>query len=126
MKADVIIFVLMAVFGEVPQPEVDKACEEREVALERTLEGWERDIIKTHLANDQMRTATPEERRAMSEICLLLGEPVKNYLADFFSVKGGGYPPFPLRVFRQDDFPLRVEGVPPSSAKENSAKKQVF
>ena len=72
MKADVIIFVLMAVFGEVPQPEVDKACEEREVALERTLEGWERDIIKTHLANDQMRTATPEERRAMSEICLLL------------------------------------------------------
>ena len=35
MKADVIIFVLMAVFGEVPQPEVDQACEEREVALER-------------------------------------------------------------------------------------------
>ena len=62
MKADVIIFVLMAVFGEVPQPEVDKACEEREVALERTLEGWERDIIKAHLANDRMRTATPEEK----------------------------------------------------------------
>ena len=41
MKADVIIFVLMAVFGEVPQPEVDQACEEREVALERALEGWE-------------------------------------------------------------------------------------
>ena len=39
MKADVIIFVLMAVFGDVPQPEVDRACEEREVALERTLEG---------------------------------------------------------------------------------------
>ena len=32
MKADVIIFVLMALFGEVPQPEVDRVCEEREVA----------------------------------------------------------------------------------------------
>ena len=38
MKADVIIFVLMAVFHKVPQPEVDRACEEREVALERALE----------------------------------------------------------------------------------------
>ena len=37
---------------------------------------------------------------------------------------GGGIPPFPLRVFGQDDFPLR--GVPPNSAKENSAKKQSF
>ena len=50
---------------------------------------------------------------------------VKNVLADL-PVKGGGYPPFPLRVFGQDDFPLRGEGVPPNSAKENSAKKQVF
>ena len=31
-------------------------------------------------------------------------------LSRFFSVKGGGYPPFPLRVFGQDDFPLRGEG----------------
>ena len=37
------------------------------------------------------------------------------------------YPPFPLRVFGQDDFPLRGEGGPDSdTAKENSAKKQVF
>ena len=62
MKADVLIFVLMAVFGEVPQPEVDRACEEREVALERNLEGWEREIIKVHLANDRLKAATPEER----------------------------------------------------------------
>ena len=46
-------------------------------------------------------------------------------LSGFFSVKGG-YPPFPLRVFGQDDFPLRGEGGTPNSAKENSAKKQVF
>ena len=30
-----------------------------------------------------------------------------------FSVKGGGYPPFPLRVFGQEDFPLRGEGGTP-------------
>ena len=67
MKADVIIFVLMAVFGEVPQPEVDRACEEREVALERTLEGWEREIIKAHLANDRLKAATPEERLSIPD-----------------------------------------------------------
>ena len=38
-----------------------------------------------------------------------LREAVKNYLADF-STKGGGYPPFPLSVFGQDDFPLRGGG----------------
>ena len=37
-----------------------------------------------------------------------------------------GYPPFPLRVFGQDDFPLRGREVPPISAKENSTKKQVL
>ena len=67
MKADVIIFVLMAVFGEVPRPEVDRACKEREVALERTLEGWEREIIKEHLANDRLKAATPEERLSIPD-----------------------------------------------------------
>ena len=67
MKADVIIFVLMAVFGEVPQPEVDHACEEREAALERNLEGWEREIIKAHLANDRLKAATPQERLSIPD-----------------------------------------------------------
>ena len=44
MKVDVIIFVLMAVFCEVPQPEVNQACDEREVTLELSLERWEREI----------------------------------------------------------------------------------
>ena len=67
MKANVIIFVLMAVFGDVPQPEVDRACEEREVALERTLEGWEREIIKVHLANNRLKAATPQERLSIPD-----------------------------------------------------------
>ena len=47
---------------------------------------------------------------------------------DFPLREGWGYPPFPLRDFGQDDFPLRGDGggTPPNSAKENSAKKQVF
>ena len=37
------------------------------------------------------------------------------------SVKGGGeYPPFPLRVFGQDDFPLWGRGEPPNAAKEKA------
>ena len=67
MKAEVIIFVLMAVFGDVPQPEVDRACEEREMALERTLEGWEREVIKAHLANARLKAATPEERLSIPD-----------------------------------------------------------
>ena len=67
MKADVIIFVLMAVFGDVPQPEVDRACEEREAALERTLEGWERDVIKAFLTNEKLKAATPEERLSIPD-----------------------------------------------------------
>ena len=50
----------MAVFCEVPQPEVDRACEEREVALERALEEWEREIIKAHLANDRLKAGVAE------------------------------------------------------------------
>ena len=67
MKADVIIFVLMAVFGDVPQPEVDRACEERELALERTLERWERDVIKAFLTNEKLKAATPEERLSIPD-----------------------------------------------------------
>ena len=67
MKADVIIFVLMAVFGEVPQPEVEQACEEREVALERALEGWERDVIKAFLTDEKLKAATPEERLSIPD-----------------------------------------------------------
>ena len=47
-------------------------------------------------------------------------------LSGFFPLRGGGEPPFPLRVFGQDDFLLRGEGGTPNSAKENSAKKQDF
>ena len=43
-------------------------------------------------------------------------EAVKYYLADFF-VKGGGDPPNLLRVFGQNDFPLRGAGLYPLSGK---------
>ena len=57
----------MAVFGEVPQPEVDQACEEREVALERALEGWERDVIKAFLTNEKLKATTLEERTSITD-----------------------------------------------------------
>ena len=42
-------------------------------------------------------------------------EPFKNYLADFFPLRG--YPPFPLRVFWKNDFPLRGKGGYPLNGK---------
>ena len=39
---------------EVPQPEVDQACEERETALGCALEGWEREIIKAFLTIEKL------------------------------------------------------------------------
>ena len=40
-----------------------------------------------------------------------LGEAVKNYLADFFPLRGG-VPPLSANGFWQDDFPLRGGGTP--------------
>ena len=39
-----------------------------------------------------------------------LGERVKNFLADFFPLRGGRYPPIPLSFFGHNDFPLRGKG----------------
>ena len=50
---------------------------------------------------------------------------LQKLLSGFFPLRGGGVPPFPLRVFGQNDFPLRG-GSTPNSAKEKSAKKQLF
>ena len=55
----------------------------------------------------------------------LVREAFKNVLADF-SVKGGGYPPIPLRVFGQNDFPLRGGGYLPIPLRKKSAKKQLL
>ena len=76
-----------------------------------------------------------------------LREPVKNYLADFFPLRGGGYPPIPLwafgqndfpsrggggyppiplRVFGQNDFPLRGGEYPPIPLRKKSAKNSSF
>ena len=59
---------LMAFHGEIPQPEVDEACEEREAALGRALEGWEREIVKAFLTNENLKGTTPEEKTSITEL----------------------------------------------------------
>ena len=46
---------------------MEQACEEREVALERALEGWERDVIKAFLTKEKLKAATPEERLSIPD-----------------------------------------------------------
>ena len=46
-------------------------------------------------------------------------------LSGFFPLRGG-YPPFPLSFFGQNNFPLRGGGVPPIPLRKKSAKKQLF
>ena len=41
--------------GEVPQLEVDQACEEREAALDRKLKDWERKLVKAYLTNHKLK-----------------------------------------------------------------------
>ena len=57
---------LMAFHGEVPEPELDQACEEREAALGRPLEGWEREIVKAFLTNERLKAIAPEERTSIT------------------------------------------------------------
>ena len=51
---------LMAFHGEVPEPELDQACEEREAALGRALEGWEREIVKAFFTNKKLKATIPK------------------------------------------------------------------
>ena len=47
----------------------------------------------------------------------------------FCPLRGGGYPPIPLRkktFFFHTDFPLRVGGYPPIPLRKKSAKKRLF
>ena len=53
--------------GEVPQLEVDQACEEREAALERKLKDWERTLVKAYLTNRKLKELTAEERLSIPD-----------------------------------------------------------
>ena len=57
---------LMAFPNEIPQPELDHTCEEREAALGRALEEWEREIVKAFLTNERLKATTPEERTSIT------------------------------------------------------------
>ena len=63
-----VLTVVMVFQCEVPQPEVDQACEERETALGRALEGWEREIVKAFLTNQNLKGTTPEEKTSITEL----------------------------------------------------------
>ena len=53
--------------GEVPQLEVDQACEEREAALDRKLKDWERQLVKAYLTNRKLKELSPEERLSIPD-----------------------------------------------------------
>ena len=53
--------------GEVPQLEVDQACEEREAALDRKLKDWERKLVKAYLTNQKLKELTLEERLSVPD-----------------------------------------------------------
>ena len=58
---------LMAFHGEVPEPELDQACEEREAALNRKLKDWERPLVKAYLTNRKLKELSPEERLSVPD-----------------------------------------------------------
>ena len=48
-------------------------------------------------------------------------------LSGFFPLRGGGgYPPFPLSFFAHNDFPLRGGMYPPIPLRKKSTKKELF
>ena len=52
---------------------------------------------------------------------------MRELLSGFFLLRGNGYPPFPLRAFGQDDFPLRGEGgYPPIPLRKIPLKSRYF
>ena len=53
--------------GEVPQLEVNQACEEREAALDRKLKDWEQTLVKAYLTNRKLKELTAEERLSIPD-----------------------------------------------------------
>ena len=53
--------------GEVPQLEVNQACEEREAALDRKLKDWEQTLVKAYLTNRKLKELSPEERLSIPD-----------------------------------------------------------
>ena len=58
--------VVISVQRERSQRKVDEACKEREAALGRALEGWEREIVQASLTNERLKATTPEERTSIT------------------------------------------------------------
>ena len=58
--------VVISVQRERSQRKVDEACKEREAALGRALEGWEREIVQAFLTNERLKATTPEERTSIT------------------------------------------------------------
>ena len=60
--------------GEVPQLEVDQACEEREAALDRKLKDSERQLVKAYLTNRKLKELSPEERLSIQSDLFQIGQ----------------------------------------------------
>ena len=62
-----VVLTFVMGLGEVPQLEVDQACEEREAALDRKLKDWERKLVKAYLTNQKLKELTLEERLSIPD-----------------------------------------------------------
>ena len=57
-----VVLTFVMGLGEVPQLEVDQACEEREAAVDRKLKDWERQLVEAYLTNRKLKELSPEVR----------------------------------------------------------------
>ena len=62
-----VVLTFVMGLGEVPQLEVDQACEEREAALDHKLKDWERQLVKAYLTNRKLKELSPEERLSIPD-----------------------------------------------------------
>ena len=106
-------------------PCLTKFCQNQDVSVSVTYLAHERFHTK-YVPQSSPCDLSPFPAPGKNKNSELLKGGCQKLLSGFFPLRGGGYSPFPLRVFGQDDFPLRGRGVPPNSAKENSAETQVF
>ena len=61
-----------------------------------------------------------------NELLINPRDAVENYLADFFLLRGGGNPLFPLSFFWAQGLYVKGGGVPPNSVKEKNPLKDSY
>ena len=86
-KTGQIVFFAMEHLGAVDEEELEHVCSERETALDRPLQHWEREALHLHLRNESLKALSREERIHIPGFAKVICSCFGSHLLDLLIVK---------------------------------------